>query len=89
MIMTDELYNFANELNNKNYEKFIKAGFHCSDFVEASICMVLKSLVAMQLTNRGIKNPNDEQLLEFTLIACDDLIEWCNTYKDNLMCEEE
>ena len=55
MSMTDELYNFANELNNKNYEKFIKAGFHCSDFVEASICMVLKSLVAMQLTNRGIK----------------------------------
>ena len=87
--MTDELYNFANEQNNKNYDKFIKAGFHWSDFIEASICMVFKSLMAMEATNHGIDNPTKEQVREFTLLACDDLIEWCNTYKENIMIEEE
>ena len=87
--MTDELYNFANEQNNKNYDKFIKAVFHWSDFIESSICIVLKSLMAMEATNHGIDNPTKEQVREFTLLACDDLIEWCNTYKENIMIEEE
>ena len=83
--MTDELYNFANAQNNKNYDKFINAGFHWSDFIEASVCMILKSLMAMEATNHGIDNPTEEQVREFTLLACDDLIEWCNTYKENVM----
>ena len=47
--MTDELYNFANDQNNKNYDKFIKAGFHWIDFIEASICMVLKCGFALEV----------------------------------------
>lgn len=87
--MTDELYNFANEQNNKNYDKFIKAGFHFTDFIEASICMVLKSFIAIRITNLGIDNPTEKQRHELTLLACDDLIEWCNIYKENLMCKED
>ena len=87
--MTDELYNFANEQNNKNYDKFIKAGFHFSDFIEASVCMVLKSLMVMEATNHGIDNPKEEQVREFTLLACDDLIELCNSYKENIMIKED
>ena len=87
--MTDELYNFANEQNNKNYDKFIKAGFHWSDFIEASVCMVLKSLMSAEAIKHGIANPTEEQVREFTLMACDDLIEWCNTHKENIMIDEE
>ena len=43
----------------------------------------------MEATNHGIDNPTKEQVREFTLLACDDLIEWCNTYKENIMIEEE
>lgn len=87
--MTDELYNFANEQNNKNYDKFIKAGFHFSDFIEASICMVLKSFMTIRTINKCIDKPTEKQRHELTLLACDDLIEWLNTYKENLMIKED
>lgn len=87
--MTDELYNFANAQNNKNYDKFINAGFCHSEFIEASVCMVLKSLMAAEAISHGIANPTEEQVREFTLLACDDLIEWCNAYKENIMNKED
>ena len=87
--MTDELYNFANEQNNKNYDKFIKAGFRHSEFIEASVCMTLKTLMAAEAIKHGVANPTEEQVREFTLLACDDLIELCNSYKENVMNKEE
>ena len=86
--MNDKVLDFAEEQHKILMNNFLKQGFGFLDFPEATMFIILNSVVATNLLKNGVLDPTEKQLYDASINACDDVIRFFVGYKTRLICEE-
>ena len=87
--MNNNLLYFAKKQAKILADTFTKQGFNYSELNEALLFITMNTIAATNLTNHGICPATEQQMRNYVMSACDDIIKFCTEYKSELMCKEK
>ena len=87
--MNDNLLYFAKKQAKILAYTFTKQGFNYSELNEALMFITMNTIAATNLTNNGICPATEQQMRNYVMSACDEIIKFCTEYISELMCKED